>query len=93
MERFEDEVRGWGEEYRKLFTHDTQEGTCVPRQRWGILTRGGMCPRCIWPLVICCWAGGMLPTWKFSGPEAPERMMAGRATEPCSTFPTRLYCC
>lgn len=59
----------------------------------GTLTKGGMCPRCIWPLVICCWAGGMLPTWKFSGPEAPERMMAGRATEPCSTFPTRLYCC
>lgn len=59
----------------------------------GSLTRGGMCPRCIWPLVTCCWAWGMVPTWKFSGPPAPGRMMAGRATEPCSTLFTWLNCC
>lgn len=56
-------------------------------------TRGGMCPRCIWPLVICNWAWGIVPTWKFSGPPAPVRMMAGSATEPSSALPTRLNCC
>lgn len=35
----------------------------------------------------------MEPIWKLSGPPAPERMMAGRATEPVSTFPTLLHCC
>lgn len=34
-----------------------------------------------------------MPTWKFSGPPAPVRMMAGRATEPSSALPTRLNCC
>lgn len=57
------------------------------------LTRGGMCPLCICPLVVCCLAWGMEPIWKLSGPPAPERMMAGRATEPVSTFPTLLNCC
>lgn len=57
------------------------------------LTRGGMCPLCICPLVMCCLAWGMEPIWKLSGPPAPERMMAGRATEPVSTFPIRLNCC
>ncbi len=57
------------------------------------LTRGGMCPLCICPLVMCCLACGMEPIWKLSGPPAPERMMAGRATEPVSTFPTLLNCC
>lgn len=56
-------------------------------------TRGGMCPLCICPLVMCCLAWGMEPIWKLSGPPAPERMMAGRATEPVSTFPIRLNCC
>lgn len=56
-------------------------------------TSGGMCPRCICPLVMCCLAWGMEPIWKLSGPPAPERMMAGRATEPVSTFPTLLNCC
>ncbi len=36
------------------------------------------------------WHGAI---WKLSGPPAPERMMAGRATEPVSTFPTLLNCC
>lgn len=57
------------------------------------VTSGGICPRCICPLVICCLAWGMEPIWKLSGPPAPERMMAGRATEPVSTFPTLLTCC
>ena len=35
----------------------------------------------------------MEPIWKLSGPPAPERMMAGRATEPVSTFTTLLNCC
>ena len=52
-----------------------------------------MCPRCICPLVMCCLAWGMEPIWKLSGPPAPERMMAGRATEPVSTLPTLLNCC
>lgn len=56
-------------------------------------TRGGMCPLCICPLVMCCLAWGMDPIWKLSGPPAPDRMMAGRATEPVSTFPTLLNCC
>lgn len=34
-----------------------------------------------------------MPTWKFSGPPAPVRMMAGKATEPSSALPTRLNCC
>lgn len=34
-----------------------------------------------------------MPTWKFSGPPAPVRMMAGRATEPSSALPARLNCC
>ncbi|TNN53121.1 hypothetical protein EYF80_036703 [Liparis tanakae] len=57
------------------------------------VTRGGMCPRCICPLVMCCLACGMEPIWKLSGPPAPERMMAGSATEPVSTRPTLLNCC
>ncbi len=57
------------------------------------LTRGAMCPLCICPLVMCCLACGMEPIWKLSGPPAPERMMAGRATEPVSTFPFLLNCC
>lgn len=56
-------------------------------------TRGGMWPLCICPLVMCCLAWGMEPIWKLSGPPAPERMMAGRATEPVSTFPILLNCC
>lgn len=35
----------------------------------------------------------MLPTLKVSGPLEPERITAGSATEPCSTFPVRLNCC
>lgn len=60
---------------------------------WVCFTSGGMCPRCICPLVMCCLAWGMEPIWKLSGPPAPERMMAGRATEPVSTLPTLLNCC
>lgn len=57
------------------------------------ITKGGMCPLCICPLVMCCLAWGMEPIWKLSGPPAPERMIAGNATEPVSTFPTLLNCC
>lgn len=57
------------------------------------LTSGGMCPRCIWPIVICCWADGMVPMLSDSVPMEPERITPGRATEPCSTRPTRLNCC
>lgn len=35
----------------------------------------------------------MLPTLKVSGPLEPERITAGSATEPCSTFPVLLNCC
>ena len=56
-------------------------------------TSGGMCPRCIWPMVICCWAEGMVPVLRDSAPTEPERITPGRATEPCSTRPTRLNCC
>lgn len=59
----------------------------------GSLTSGGMWPRCICPTVTCCCGEGMLPTLKVSGPLEPERITAGRATEPCSTFPVRLNCC
>ena len=52
-----------------------------------------MCPLCIWPMVICCWAEGMEPTLRDSVPMEPERMTPGRATEPCSARPTRLNCC
>ncbi|TNN66759.1 hypothetical protein EYF80_023001 [Liparis tanakae] len=52
-----------------------------------------MCPRCIWPMVICCWADGMVPMLSDSVPMEPERMTPGSATEPCSTRPTRLNCC
>lgn len=58
------------------------------------LTSGGMCPLCICPIVICCCGAGMVPMLKLSGPPMePERMMPGRATDPCSTLPTRLNCC
>lgn len=43
--------------------------------------------------MTCCCGEGMLPTLKVSGPLEPERITAGRATEPCSTFPVRLNCC
>ena len=52
-----------------------------------------MCPRCIWPIVICCWADGMVPMLSDSVPMEPERITPGSATEPCSTRPTRLNCC
>lgn len=59
-----------------------------------LLTSGGMCPLCICPVVICCWAEGILPTLKVSGPPIdPDRIIPGSATEPCSTRPTRLNCC
>lgn len=35
----------------------------------------------------------MVPNWKFSGPPAPGRMIAGSATEPCSILFTWLNCC
>lgn len=35
----------------------------------------------------------MMPMLKVSGPLEPERITAGSATEPCSTFPVRLNCC
>ena len=57
------------------------------------LTSGGMWPRCICPTRTCCCGEGMLPTLKVSGPLEPERITAGSATEPCSTFPVRLNCC
>lgn len=57
------------------------------------LTSGGMWPRCICPTMTCCCGEGMLPTLKVSGPLEPERITAGSATEPCSTFPVRLNCC
>lgn len=58
------------------------------------LTSGGMCPLCIWPIMICCCGAGMVPMLKVSGPPTePERMMPGSATDPCSTLPTRLNCC
>ncbi|TNN57047.1 hypothetical protein EYF80_032768 [Liparis tanakae] len=58
------------------------------------LTSGGMCPLCICPVVICCWAEGIVPTLKVSGPPIdPDRIIPGSATEPCSTRPTRLNCC
>lgn len=57
-------------------------------------TSGGMCPLCICPVVICCWAEGIVPTLKVSGPPMdPDRIIPGSATEPCSTRPTRLNCC
>lgn len=59
----------------------------------GSLTSGGMWPRCICPTMTCCCGEGMLPTLKVSGPLEPERITAGSATEPCSTFPVRLNCC
>lgn len=59
----------------------------------GSLTSGGMWPRCICPTMTCCCGEGMLPTLKVSGPLEPERITAGRATEPCSAFPVRLNCC
>lgn len=52
-----------------------------------------MWPRCIWPMVICCWAHGIVPTLSDSVPMEPERITPGSATEPCSTRPTRLNCC
>lgn len=59
-----------------------------------LLTSGGMCPLCICPVVICCWAEGIVPILKVSGPPIdPDRIIPGRATEPCSTRPTRLNCC
>lgn len=58
------------------------------------LTRGGICPLCICPVVICCWAEGIVPILKVSGPPMdPDRIIPGSATEPCSTRPTRLNCC
>lgn len=68
--------------------HPEVQGECP-----GSLTRGGMWPRCIWPTMTCCCGEGMLPTLKVSGPLEPERITAGSATEPCSTFPVRLNCC
>lgn len=59
----------------------------------GIITSGGMCPRCIWPIVICCWGDGMVPMLSDSVPTEPERITPGSATEPCSTRPIRLNCC
>lgn len=59
----------------------------------GMLTSGGMCPRCICPTMTCCCGEGMLPTLKVSGPLEPERITAGSATEPCSALPVRLNCC
>lgn len=59
----------------------------------GIITSGGMCPRCIWPIVICCWGDGMVPMLSDSAPIEPERITPGSATEPCSTRPIRLNCC
>lgn len=38
-------------------------------------------------------AWGMEPIWKLSGPTPPDRMMAGKATEPVSTVLTLLDCC
>jgi len=35
----------------------------------------------------------MMPMLKVSGPLELERITAGSATEPCSTFPVRLNCC
>lgn len=61
--------------------------------RFTCLTSGGMWPRCIWPMVICCWADGMVPTLRDSVPMEPDRITPGSATEPCSTRPTRLNCC
>lgn len=63
------------------------------QRRIARLTRGGMWPRCIWPMVICCWAQGIVPMLRDSVPMEPERITPGSATEPCSTRPTRLNCC
>lgn len=78
--------------YNMLFltTCNTVSFKCKTRR---FLTSGGICPLCIWPIVTCCWGEGMMPMLKVSGPLDPERITAGSATEPCSTFPVRLNCC
>lgn len=68
----------------------THSGNVVPTVE---LTSGGMCPVCVWPVVISCLAWGMEPIWKLSGPPAPGRMITGRATLPVSTLSTLLNCC
>lgn len=86
----------WGEtgDRRSIMSEEKEEtDKSDTESHSAALTSGGMCPRCIWPIVICCWGDGMVPMLRHSVPMEPERITPGSATEPCSARPTRLNCC